>query len=59
MRQLNTQEVQAVAGAGLITGTLGTAVKAGAAVGKGLVQAGVIVAKPVVAGTVNLFKFLI
>ena len=59
MRQLNTQEVQAVAGAGLVLGSLGTAVKAGSSVGNGLLQAGVMVGKPLVIGTVNFFKFLI
>jgi len=70
MRQLHTQEIQSVAGAGLLTSTLTatiqTGAQAGAALGQGLVaagqglaNAGAIVAKPLVAGTVNLLKFLI
>lgn len=59
MRTLNTQEVKRVAGAGLITGTLSTAVHAGVAIGSGLASAGKIVLVPVVKGTVNVFKFLI
>ncbi|MGC4060443.1 MAG: hypothetical protein QM749_06155 [Aquabacterium sp.] len=46
MRTLQTQEVKVVSGAGLITGVLTTGAQAGAAVGKGLLQAGVIVGKP-------------
>lgn len=70
MRQLNNTEVQSVAGAGLLTsgllGTIRVAAAAGTAAGSGLVAAGTglvtagaIVAKPLVTGTVNLFKFLI
>lgn len=59
MRTLNTQEVKTVSGAGLITGTLSTAVRAGAAVGSGLVNAGKIVGAPLVQGTVAVLKFLI
>ncbi len=63
MRTLNTQELKTVAGAGLITGTLSTAVHAGAAIGNGLATAGKIVLVPVVKGTVTgavkVFKFLI
>lgn len=70
MRELHTQEIQSVAGAGLLTnvvvGTVQTAAQAGAAAGQGLLAAGeglatagAIVAKPLVTGTVNLLKFLI
>jgi hypothetical protein len=70
MRQLQTQEIQNVSGAGLLTNvvkaTASTAVAAGTAAGTGLVaagtglaQAGVIVAKPVVTGAVKTFKWLI
>ena len=59
MRTLQTQEVKVVSGAGLITGVLKTGAQAGVAVGTGLYQAGVIVGKPLVTGTVNVLKFLI
>lgn len=70
MRQLNTQEVQNVAGAGLLTtalvNTFNTTVAAGTAAGAGLVaagaglaSAGAIVLTPVVTGTVKAIKFLI
>jgi hypothetical protein len=59
MRTLQTQEVKVVSGAGLLTGVLTTTVQAGTAVGTGLFQAGVIVGKPLVTGTVNVLKFLI
>lgn len=70
MRQLQTQEIQNVSGAGLLFGTLKFGVKAGAAVvqtgaqaagalGTGIVQAGAIVVKPVATGAWNLFKFLV
>lgn len=59
MRQLQTQEVKVVSGAGLIGSVLTTGAQAGAAVGKGLVTGGAIVIKPVVNGTVNVLKFLI
>ena len=55
MRVLQSNEVKSVSGAGLIGSVLGTTVRAGAAVGKGLVQAGTIVAKPVV----GVIRFLI
>jgi hypothetical protein len=70
MRTINTQEVQAVSGAGLLTSglikTTKVAVAAGTAVGTGLVAAGTglatgaaIVAKPVATGAYNVIKFLI
>jgi hypothetical protein len=70
MRQLQTQEVLAVSGAGLLTGALSTGVQAGVAAGTGLAQggkvvvgglaqAGTIVAKPLAATTVRLLGFLI
>ncbi len=59
MRQLQTQEVKAVSGAGLLTNTLTIGAQAGGALLGGFVSAGTIVAKPVVTGTVNFFKFLI
>jgi hypothetical protein len=59
MRTLQKTEVAAVSGAGLLTSTLSTAVQAGSALTRGLVQAGTIVARPVVRGTVNVLKFLI
>ncbi len=59
MRTLQKTEVASVSGAGLITSTLSTGIRAGAAVGKGLVQAGAIVARPVVSATTSVLKFLI
>lgn len=59
MRTLQTQEVKVVSGAGLLTSALTTGAQAGAAIGSGLLQAGVIVGKPLVTGTVNVLKFLI
>ncbi|RTL31782.1 MAG: hypothetical protein EKK47_06845 [Burkholderiales bacterium] len=59
MRQLQTQEVKAVSGAGLLGGILNTGAQAGAAIGNGLLTGGAIVIKPVVTGTVNVLKFLL
>ncbi len=59
MRTLQKTEVAAVAGAGLLTSTLSTAVQAGTAVTKGLVQAGAIVARPVVSVATSVLKALI
>ncbi|RZL12087.1 MAG: hypothetical protein EOP40_00240 [Rubrivivax sp.] len=70
MRQLHTQEIQSVNGAGLLTSVLVSTVQTGAqagaaagqgllAAGQGLASAGAIIAKPLVTGTVNLLKFLI
>jgi hypothetical protein len=59
MRQLQTQEVQAVAGAGILTNVVVTGAQAGGALLSGIVQAGTIVGKPLLTGTVNLLKFLI
>ena len=59
MRQLQTQEVKAVAGAGILTNVVTTGAQAGGALLGGIVQAGVIVGKPLVTGTVNVLKFLI
>ena len=70
MRQLQTQEVLAVSGAGLLTGAVSTGAQAGVAAGKGLVQggkavagglaqAGTIIAKPLASTTVRVLAFLI
>ena len=70
MREINTQEVQAVSGAGLLTSglvnTVQTASAAGSAIGSGLLFAGVglvtggaILVKPLATGTVKVLKFLI
>ncbi|MEY4767156.1 MAG: hypothetical protein RI907_3829 [Pseudomonadota bacterium] len=59
MRTLQTQEVKTVSGAGLIVGTLTTGAQAGKALLGGMVQAGAIVAKPVVQVGTALFKVLI
>jgi hypothetical protein len=66
MRTLNQQEVQSVAGAGILTSTLSTAVQAGKALGTGFVAlgsaaatAGKIVATPVVKVGVSVIKILI
>jgi len=59
MRQLQSQEVKSVSGAGLLTGVVTTGAQAGGALLGGFVKAGVIVGKPLVTGTINLFKFLI
>jgi hypothetical protein len=59
MRALQTQEVKSVSGAGLLISAVKTGAQAGAAVGNGLVQAGVIVGKPLVTTTVNVLKFII
>jgi hypothetical protein len=66
MRTLNTQEVQSVAGAGILTSTLSTAVQAGKALGTGVVAlgsaaatAGKIVATPVVKVGVSVIKILV
>ena len=59
MRQLQTQEVKSVSGAGLLTSAVKTGAQAGAAIGTGLVQAGTIVGKPLVTGAVNVIKFIV
>lgn len=59
MRQLQNQEVKSVSGAGLLTSAIKTGAQAGAAVGNGLLTAGVIVGKPLVKGAVNVIKFVI
>ncbi len=59
MRQLQTQEVKSVSGSGLVFSTLKVTAQAGGALLNGLGQAGTIVIKPVVVGTVNTLKFLI
>jgi hypothetical protein len=59
MRTLQQTEINSVSGAGLLTTAVTTAVRAGAAVGNGLVQAGTIVFTPVVTTAVKLIKFLI
>jgi hypothetical protein len=59
MRQLQTNEIQAVSGAGILTNVFKTGAQAGGALLGGFFQAGTIVAKPVITGTVNFFKFLI
>ena len=70
MRQLQSQEVKAVSGAGLLAGAISTGaeagvaagtglVKGGAIVGSGLVQAGTIVGKPLVSTTIRVLRFLI
>jgi hypothetical protein len=59
MRQLQAQEVKSVAGAGILTNVVTTGAQAGGALLSGIGQAAVIVGKPLVTGTINLFKFLI
>jgi hypothetical protein len=66
MRTLQTQEVQAVSGAGLLTSTVKTGAEAGAVAGQGLVaaakglaSAGAILSKPLVSALVTAAKFLI
>jgi hypothetical protein len=59
MRQLQTQEIKSVSGAGLLTSAIKTGAQAGAALGNGLYSAGVIVGKPLVTGAVNVLKFII
>jgi hypothetical protein len=59
MRQLQTQEVKAVSGAGVLGSVLGTTVQAGGALLGGIVQAGTIVGTPLLTGTINVIKFLI
>jgi hypothetical protein len=59
MRQLQTQEVKSVSGAGLLTSAVKTGAQAGAALGTGLYNAGVIVGKPVVTGAINVIKFIV
>lgn len=59
MRQLQAQEIKAVAGAGLLTDIVVTGAQAGGALLGGIVQAGVIIGKPLVTGLVNVLKFLI
>ena len=46
MRQLQSQEVKAVSGAGLLTGAISTGAEAGVAAGTGLVKGGAIVGFP-------------
>lgn len=59
MRQLQTQEVKAVSGAGLIVGTITTGAQAANALGKGLISAGTIVGKPVVNTLFNVIKVIV
>lgn len=59
MRQLQSQEVKAVSGAGVLTNVLTTGAQAGGALLGGFYNAGVIVGTPLVNGTISLFKFLI
>ena len=59
MRTLQTQEIKSVAGAGIITSTLSTGMAAGKALVGGMVQAGAIVAKPVVNLGTTVIKILV
>lgn len=59
MRTLQQTDIKSVSGAGVLTSVLSTTVRAGAAVGKGLFEAGTIVVKPVVSGTLSVLRFLI
>jgi hypothetical protein len=59
MRTLNQKEVQAVAGAGILTSTLTTGYNAGAALVGGFASAGKIVATPLIKVGTALFKVLI
>jgi hypothetical protein len=59
MRQLQTQEIKSVAGAGILTSTLSTGYQAGSALVRGMATAGTIVAKPVVKLGTAVFKILI
>ncbi len=59
MRTLQTQEIKAVAGAGILTSTLSTGLSAGKALVGGMVKAGAIVAKPVVQTGTAIIKVLI
>lgn len=59
MRQLQTQEVKAVSGAGILTTTVVTGAQAANALGKGLISAGTIVGKPVVSTLVNVIKVIV
>lgn len=59
MRQLQTQEVKAVSGAGILTSVVTTGAQAGGALLGGFVSAGAIVAKPLVQVGTAIFKVLI
>jgi hypothetical protein len=66
MQQLNPQQTSVVSGAGVLTETVKVGASAGSALGGGLVnlggsalQAGTIVAKPLVSSGKALLKFLI
>jgi hypothetical protein len=59
MRQLQSQEVKSVAGAGILTSTLVTGSQAGAALVGGLASAGTIVAKPLISLGTTVFKILV
>ncbi|RZL02802.1 MAG: hypothetical protein EOP36_07405 [Rubrivivax sp.] len=59
MRQLQTEEVKAVSGAGLLLSTVKVGAEAGTALVNGFVQAGTIVAKPLASTVVSVLKFLI
>jgi hypothetical protein len=59
MRQLQSQEVKSVAGAGILTSTLVTGYQAGAALVGGLASAGTIVAKPLISLGTTVFKILV
>jgi hypothetical protein len=59
MRQLQTQEIKSVAGAGILTSTVSTGVQAGKALVSGMVSAGAIVAKPLVSLGTSVIKILV
>ncbi|MEY2842716.1 MAG: hypothetical protein RI920_753 [Pseudomonadota bacterium] len=59
MRQLQTQEIKSVAGAGILSSTLSTGYQAGSALLRGVTTAGAIVAKPLVNVGVKVIKVLI
>lgn len=59
MRTLQQTEIKAVSGAGVLTSVLSTGVRAGAAVGKGLVTATTIVVRPVASAAGSVLRFLI
>jgi len=59
MRTLQQKEIHTVSGAGVLTSVLSTGVRAGAAIGNGLVSATTIVARPLVSATGKVLRFLI
>ncbi|MFT3858836.1 MAG: hypothetical protein QM742_18610 [Aquabacterium sp.] len=59
MRTLQQTEIKTVSGAGILTSVVTTGVRATAALGKGMVEAGTIVARPLISTTSQVIRIII